>query len=139
MSAGSHFEKVVFGDEMMVSDSVMDARLSQMTLAVAKDSGWYEVDLELGEHYFWGQNEGCDMFRNTCSTIDVSEFCKEILINGCDDSHTYQTMCSFSQFTGLCSLDLNVKSCKTHHVDDEPYAHGDDSKCLNTKVAFEEI
>ena len=73
----------------MVSDDTLDAKFSKMSLAVAKDSGWYEVDLSLGEDYFWGKNEGCDIFDNTCSHTTVSEFCPVKNHRGCSDNHMY--------------------------------------------------
>ena len=74
-SAGAHFEKLVFADDTMVPDDTLDARMSKMTLAVAKDSGWYEVDLGKGEHYTWAKGEGCSVFENSCDHVNVSEFC----------------------------------------------------------------
>lgn len=60
--ANSHFEKLFFGDEIMNPNDVLDARFSRLSLAVAKDSGWYDIDLDLGENYIWRKNEGCGIF-----------------------------------------------------------------------------
>ena len=46
-SSGGHFDKKIFGDEIMVPNDPLDARFSQMTLAVAADSGWYDINLSL--------------------------------------------------------------------------------------------
>ena len=136
-SVGAHFEKLVFGDDTMVSDDTTDAKYGQMSLAVGKDSGWYEVDMGMGEHYFWGKNEGCSIFENTCSTANVTEFCSEQYASECSDNHIYRTSCSNSQFTGSCNINLNIKSCKKHHTPSQNLYHfGNDAMCLNTKVIF---
>lgn len=134
-SVGAHFEKLVFGDDTMVSDDTTDAKYGPMSLAVGKDSGWYEIDSQMGEHYFWGKDEGCHIFENTCSTVNVSEFCSTAGLNRCSDNHIYQTSCSQTTFTGSCKINLNVLSCKKHHTPSQNIYHfGNDAMCLNTKL-----
>lgn len=135
-SQGAHFEKLSFGDETMVSDDTTDAKYTKMSLAIAKDSGWYEVDMTMGEHYFWGKDEGCKIFETTCSTADVTEFCTTEGHGGCSDNHMYNTSCSSSGFTGNCNINLNTKSCKVTHTSSTPtFIYGTDSVCLESKVS----
>lgn len=132
---GGHFEKLVFGDETMVSDDSMDARFSAMSLALAKDSGWFEVDLAMGENYFWGKGEGCSIFEHSCSTDSVSEFCSVEGHSGCSDNHLYRTQCDQSNLTGDCRIFLNVQSCKVAHKPESVFfEYGPDSLCLDTEV-----
>ena len=119
----------------MVSDDTTDAKYGKMSLAVAKDSGWYIVDMGQAEDYFWGKNEGCHIFENTCSTANVTEFCSEQYSSACSDNHLYKTSCSQSTFTGNCKLNLNIKSCKKHHEPSQNlYYYGNDAICLTTQV-----
>ena len=119
----------------MVSEDTMDAKYTQMSLAVAKDSGWYVVDMGKSEHYFWGKNEGCHIFEETCSTANASEFCHTQFAQSCNDTHLYQTSCSVSNFGGGCKINLNFKSCKTAHTPHQDiYYYGPDAACLNTRV-----
>jgi leishmanolysin len=136
-SAGAHFEKLSFGDDTMVSDDTMDAKYGPMTLAVGKDSGWYVVDMGNAEHFFWGKDEGCHIFENTCSTANVSEFCSSVYAQACSDNHRYITSCSNSSFTGSCNINLNIKSCKVAHTPNQHmYHYGTDAICLNSRVGF---
>jgi leishmanolysin len=136
-SAGAHFEKLSFGDDTMVSDDTMDAKYGIMSLAVGKDSGWYTVDLGKSEHFFWGKNEGCKIFEETCSTSHVSEFCSSYGAQACSDNHMYISSCSNSSFTGNCNINLNMKSCKVHHTPHQDlYSYGPDAACLNTRVSL---
>jgi hypothetical protein len=145
-SAGGHFEKLVFGDETMVSDDTTDAKFTRMSLAVAKDSGWYEVDLDMGETYFWGKDEGCDIFEKTCSHTTVSEFCQPDATkapgssywgkNQCSDNHMYRTTCLQYLFASTCPINLNTESCvkpKTSYI--TGFTYGSDSVCLNTTTS----
>jgi hypothetical protein len=136
-SAGAHFEKLVFGDETMVSDDTTDAKYTAMSLSVAKDSGWYEVDMTSGENYFWGKDEGCSIFETTCPHANVTEFCNVEGHRGCSDNHMYKTSCSSSQFTGSnCNIYLNTKSCKVNHTSNtNAFIYGTDSVCLPSTVS----
>ena len=108
-----------------------------MSLAVAKDSGWYDVDMGLAENYFWGKDEGCSIFDNSCSHSTVSEFCTVDEHNGCSDNHMYRTTCDSSNLTGNCKIYLNSKSCKVSHGSDiKAFQYGVNSICLNGKVKF---
>jgi hypothetical protein len=134
-SAAGHFEKLIFGDDMMTPDSSMDTRFGIMTLAMAKDSGWYDVDLSKAEEFFWGKDEGCDMFDVHCNKQEVSEFCLVHGHRGCSDDHMYSTICSYNPFSDGCSLKLNIKNCKKHHTaENNAFTYGPDSVCLSMKV-----
>ena len=122
----------------MVSDDTTDAKFTSINLAIAKDSGWYEVDLSLGEHYFWGKDEGCSIFESSCPHSTVSEFCNVEGHKGCSDNHMYTTLCESDDYTGNCNIYLNTKSCKVRHTpSSDAFAYGSDSLCLNAKVGLD--
>lgn len=121
----------------MVADDTTDARFTAMSLAVGKDSGWYEIDLSLGENFFWGKGEGCKIFENTCDHATVTEFCNDESKRGCSDNHMYTTSCDSSTFSGSCNINLNVKSCKTNHTPSiDAFTYGTSSLCLAGEVGF---
>lgn len=127
----------MFGDEMMVSDDTVDSKLTRLSLAVAKDSGWYEVDLSRGEHYFWGKNEGCSILANTCDHTTVSEFCSSAAHYGCSDDHMYSTNCTTSLFTGNCPINLQSNNCLIPRSWINPiHTSGKDSLCLEKTVGL---
>jgi leishmanolysin len=68
-TAISHWEAAVFQTELMVgaSSGVERAVLSNVTLALAKDSGWYEPDFAVGGLLRYGFHAGCDLLvRTSC-------------------------------------------------------------------------
>ena len=62
-TAGSHWEASLFQTEMMIGASAGTERavLSNITLALAEDSGWYEPNYAAGGFLRFGWEGGCDM------------------------------------------------------------------------------
>ena len=121
----------------MVPDDTKDVKFSIMSLAVAKDSGFYVIDMTKAEHFFWGKGEGCDMFKTTCPVATVDEFCSEISAHSCSDNHMYTASCRKSEFTGSCNINLNVSWCKNEKDSGSKYfTYGHDSVCLVRQVSY---
>ena len=134
-SAGAHFEKLIFGDEIMVPDDTYDSRFSQMSLAVAADSGWYDVDLFSGDQYEFGRDEGCGMFSSRCEANAITEFCNSNGKTGCSDNMKYVSLCRNSIFTGNCGINLNYRSCKSNRRSNtKSFVYGRNSICQNCQV-----
>ena len=114
-SKGGHFERVVFGDETMVSEDVATAKFSRMTLALMKDSGWYDIDLSKGDHYTWGKGEGCAMFNKTCNNSTIEETCDSNNNYGCDKTFKYKMNCQKTTFTNGCNIKAKADTCLRQH------------------------
>ena len=75
--------------------------VSEFTLALMEDSGWYKVDYNYSEPYFWGHNEGCDWFTADCIDKTTQEsnfvqyFCDKALDNGCSYDYAGVAYCLF--------------------------------------------
>ena len=112
-----------------------DSVFSRFSLSVLKDSGWYKIDLEMGEQFFWGKGDGCSVFSTSCPHLNVTEYCSSRDGDACSDDHIYQTNCSKSTFTGTCKVKTNVKSCKVFESrSQKPYRTGINSMCLRVEV-----
>eukprot|EP00756_Hemistasia_phaeocysticola_P022323 Hpha_TRINITY_DN15826_c3_g6::TRINITY_DN15826_c3_g6_i1::g.190110::m.190110/K01404/GP63; leishmanolysin len=91
-TAGSHWEKRVFGPEAMTGVSGSHESVwSKMTLAYFKDTGHYDVDYSVvGSNFFWGKSRGCDFWTKKCNEIAPAgpEFCfpadPAVKEEGCD-------------------------------------------------------
>ena len=64
---GNHFEKVLFGNAMMTSETSKATIISVFSLALLKDSGFYEVDMFQAEEFYWGKNAGCNFVTYFCN------------------------------------------------------------------------
>jgi leishmanolysin-like peptidase len=66
-TAGAHFKERVFMNEMMVGTTgPSNAILSNITLALYEDSGWYKPNYAQADLLRWGKNEGCDFVTAGC-------------------------------------------------------------------------
>jgi hypothetical protein len=66
MTMNSHFERRIFGNELMTAGEIFDRRISQFTLALLEGTGWYKVNYDLAEPLTWGKNEGCAFLDTKC-------------------------------------------------------------------------
>ena len=106
-----------------------------MSLAVAKDSGWYTVDMGLGEQYDWGKDEGCGIYNTPCSPENATEFCSAINEIGCSDNHVDRTVCDRSVFNESCPIALSAQSCKIFRTSStDEFKYGKNSICLRRQV-----
>ena len=63
-TAGAHWSKKYMNTDYMIGDSYGENLISNITLALFEDSGWYKVNYELSNLFLWGKNAGCE-FLNT--------------------------------------------------------------------------
>ena len=112
-SVGGHFERVIFGDETMVAEDVSIAKFSKITLALLKDSGWYDIDLSKGDLWTWGKGEGCELFSKTCSNSSIEETCDRNNNFGCDKTFHFKMSCQSTGFTNGCKIKALGERC-TH-------------------------
>lgn len=136
-TAGGHFDRVVFGDEMMVPESTLDARLSVMSLAVAADSGWYQVDFLKADPFIWGRDKGCSILDSQCPRNVISEFCSKIRQTSCSDDFKYISLCRRTRHTGPCMINMNHQNCKVRKKRSKRgFRYGRFSICQNCRVSF---
>jgi hypothetical protein len=74
ISAGGHWEKTLFGNEMMTASGSENSILSSITLGLLEDSGWYKVDYNMAGNLVWGKGQGC-AFLDLSNGHNFKEFC----------------------------------------------------------------
>ena len=100
-SAGAHFEKVYFGNELMTSQKTGFSILSKMTLALLEDSGWYQIDFGKTEELFWGRGKGCAFMEAMCD-IEFEEYCVVEHERNCSIEYRGKTFCAKTNFGDKC-------------------------------------
>eukprot|EP01062_Namystynia_karyoxenos_P031914 TRINITY_DN2361_c1_g2_i1.p1 TRINITY_DN2361_c1_g2~~TRINITY_DN2361_c1_g2_i1.p1 ORF type:complete len:1708 (+),score=322.90 TRINITY_DN2361_c1_g2_i1:87-5126(+) len=111
-TAGSHWEKRVFGNEGMTGvKGVHEAEWSAMTLAYFYDTGHFDVDYSMvAPDYFWGKGKGCSFWTDKCNEIQPAsarapEFCfppnPNTDVSGCDYHFMATGRCDVNQY-GSC-------------------------------------
>jgi len=109
-TAGSHFERRQFVFEYMSSGLVYSQRISQFTLALLEDSGWYIPNYNYAEPYNFGAGQGCGFLSTKCSSssFNYGEFCKTSASN---------RGCSFQgRGGGTCQSDFRSDNCKYYNA-----------------------
>jgi len=84
-SAGSHWEARIMLGDYMISTDYPEIVISEISLALLEDTGWYYVNYYTGGLFRYGKGLGCDFLNNKCVYSDSSyyitpfgrEFCIE--------------------------------------------------------------
>jgi hypothetical protein len=65
-SAGSHWERVSFGNEGMTASEMDGAVFSKFTLLLLQASGWYLADMKYAQPLTWSKGQGCNSGHGFC-------------------------------------------------------------------------
>ena len=81
-SAGSHWESRIMMGDYMIAQDYPEIVVSDITLAVFEDSGWYNVNYYSGGLFKTGKGEGCKFLINDC--IDKKTHLSNFKLDFCD-------------------------------------------------------
>ncbi|XP_011406415.2 PREDICTED: leishmanolysin-like peptidase [Amphimedon queenslandica] len=110
----SHWEKRILGNEVMTGIIDSNPTLSNITLALLEDSGWYKVNYVYGEYLAWGYKKGCSLATKSCyqymnerskSGESLTPFCNQFsssnqgLRYGCTADREYKAECNLAKYT----------------------------------------
>ena len=106
-SAGSHWEsRYMLGDYMIATD-YPEIVISDITLAVFEDSGFYKVNYYTGGLFRFGKGEGCEFLNEKCvsdgKTIFQNEFCVNSQEAFCTSSHQAKGHCYMARYNQVLS------------------------------------
>ena len=100
-SIGSHWEGRYMLGDYMVSVNYQENTISDITLALFEDSGWYKVNYFTGGLFRFGKNKGCEFFEKTCLVdhkAEFSEFCHKSKEPKCLASHLSHGECYIGDY-----------------------------------------
>jgi len=102
-TSGSHWESRVMLGDFMIGESYPENVISEITLALFEDSGWYKVNYYTGGLFRYGKNKGCSFVQKKCINGGQSSFPNDFCVAG------GAAMCFASRLSkGFC--DLGTKS-----------------------------
>jgi len=126
-TSASHFERKVFLYETMTSGAINGRRISEMSLALLEGSGWYSVNYNYAEPFFFGKGQGCSFVTGSSCSFD--EYCTGSS-RGCSPH---------GRGGGNCQSDSITDGCKFTYPQDEydcDNEDGEDWARLPTLQAF---
>lgn len=118
-TAGNHWDRKHMNTDYMIGETYGENLISELTLAMFEDSGWYKVDYNMANMFLWGKNEGClfSDLAGSCTDKDYNynnEFCSELKYPVCSVSHIFRGHCKEESTSG-CNLANEVKRGQAHY------------------------
>lgn len=118
-TAGSHWEKRIFGSEFLVGvSSSVKSYFSRVTLAYFEDTGYYTANYDVADTRFFGYHAGCDFVQKKCN--DAANSARTEHCFDADSTNTYCTedllgrgVCSVSQYSSLLPANMQYFSDPT--------------------------
>jgi hypothetical protein len=140
-SKGSHFEKLWFGNELMIANDHHSIRVSSFTFKVLEESGWYIPNYGMSEDLEWLRNDGCKIIDNSCAnhkrTCDPSSkkrLCSEdfTLVGYCEKNDDFTDGCPV-----FSSYDVDCRRQAHQNKDHVVGSFGPGSRCFQGNIDTE--
>lgn len=102
-SVGSHWESRIMLGDYMISTDYDETVISDITLALFEDSGWYQVSYYSGGLFRFGKDQGCSFLNEKCVKDGVvtfsKEFCNQPNEGKCLPGHISKGICYIVEYT----------------------------------------
>ena len=106
-SVGSHWEARVMLGDYMISTDYPEIVISDISLALFKDSGWYDVNYYTGGLFRFGKGEGCKFLDSLCVNSNKSnfelDFCDKKYENMCTSNYLNRGFCYITEYNSSLS------------------------------------
>ena len=109
-SAGGHWEARYMLGDYMISEDYIDTVISDISLALFEDTGYYKVNYYSGGLFKFGKNKGCEFLNQKCiiNGQPISEeFCVIKEQPKCSQSRTVKGECGIYNFTLIGPIPSN--------------------------------
>lgn len=137
-SINYHYEKLILGNELMNSEASDEMVLSNITISLINDSGWYQASGDASEQFWWGKNKGCTFYTSAGSSR-FDEFCAKINDITCSADYRSGALCSTNLYSNNCLVKISDRtfSCDQIYNDTSSFAtlyntRGPTSRCYLT-------
>ena len=108
----SHWEgRILLGDIMTSKINFEEQVISEFTLLLLEESGWYKTNNYTGGLMRFGKSQGCKFLENDCITIEVSgqdPTAKSEFPNDFCSSNSKSTCSAGRMSRGICDLNFNI-------------------------------
>ena len=98
----SHWERDMFQNDFMTGHSDVNSVISAFSLKLLEDSGWYEVNYDMAEPFFFGKGVGCKILEGECGLH--GSMCSQEGEGGCHYNYDMQSYCMGSELTPRCKF-----------------------------------
>ena len=109
----SHWESRYMLGDIMISTDFQEKVISDITLALFEDTGFYKVNYYTGGLFKFGKNKGCDFLSKSCIINEYSqfnEFCEKESEPKCSYSRSIKSSCYIHDYTNELSSEYQYFS-----------------------------
>ena len=109
----SHWESRYMLGDIMISTDFQEKVISDITLALFEDTGFYKVNYYTGGLFKFGKNKGCDFLNESCIINGYSqfnEFCEKESEPKCSYSRSIKSSCYIHDYTNELSSEYQYFS-----------------------------
>jgi len=119
-TTSSHVERKYFVYDAMSSGSINGRRFSKFSLGLLEGTGWFVVDYDYAEPYYYGKGQGCSFVTGKCSSSssNFDEYCTGSS-RGCSPT---------GRGGGSCQSDSLTESCRYHYPSQNNDCENDDGE-----------
>ncbi|KAL4486722.1 hypothetical protein ABPG72_022197 [Tetrahymena utriculariae] len=143
-TAGAHWERKVFGNELMTGSSMYDSVLSSFTASMFEISGWYSVNQDKVGTLIWGKQQGCGIFKSQCN---INQFCPSQKQVGCSYDYSSIGACEDDPLSDKCFFYLPYSNAHCNYpaesiasmIDKLGGATGQKSRCWRTDLLNKKV
>ena len=102
-SVGSHWEARIMLGDYMISTDYQEIVISEISLALLEDSGWYGVNYYTGGLFRYGKGSGCNFLNTKCVSNGYTNFGREFCVNAneerCSASNIDRGYCYIARYS----------------------------------------
>ena len=109
----SHWESRYMLGDIMISTDFQEKVISDITLALFEDTGFYKVNYYTGGLFKFGKNKGCDFLNKRCiinEYAQFNEFCEKESEPKCSYSRSIKSSCYIHDYTNELSSEYQYFS-----------------------------
>jgi len=114
-TVGAHWSKKTMNTDYMIGDSYGENLISDLSLAMFEDSGWYQVSYSDSNMFTWGKGKGCDFLNHSIKCVEKKgnkivspfpeEFCTDLNAAVCSPSNIFRANCRTRRYDGLTKFE----------------------------------
>jgi hypothetical protein len=87
-------------NEIMTGSVDTRSVVSNMTLALLEDSGWYKANYSMADRLDWGHNQGTEFVTSPCNLWKGAYHCNTTQFSGCTYNREAEGYCPILTYSG---------------------------------------
>jgi leishmanolysin len=137
---GSHWDKAIAANDLMGPTDYSNPIFGELTMKFMEGTGWYKVNYDMAEFYWWAKGSGCGIFSGECRHNPMT--CGLIGRKMCSYDYYAQGKCREDSYAEACPIFAEVSKgdCRfTQNKDprsviSQTTYYGIGSRCIMGKI-----